>query len=96
MHKKRSVLEVMRQLPAAELIDINEPEVPFSQFCLNEPLNIHQLVSERSDQDRWFGQFMAVKQKFSEDLDMYIEGFDHDHYGNSFYVITLCVVRYTG
>jgi len=72
----RATLEQnMLSHPAAVTLDVKGLETAFSHFYLGEALNNHEFVTQQDNFDKWFDQFMANKQKFSEDLDMYIEGF---------------------
>lgn len=73
----RAVLEKdMKSHPAAAAFDVEGLEIAFSHFYLGEALNNHEFVSKQDNFEKWFDQFMANKQKFSEDLDMYISGFN--------------------
>lgn len=73
----RAVLETdMGSHPASGAIDVSGFEKAFSHFYLDKTLNNHEFVAKQDNFDQWFDQFMSNKLKFSEDLDMYIEGFN--------------------
>lgn len=69
--------EGMKSHPAAASLDINELEIPASNFYLNEILKNHAFVEDESNIDAWFDLFMESKQIYSEDLNQYINGFQH-------------------
>lgn len=72
----RATLEhEMASHPASSLLDVAALENSFSHFMLGELLDNQEFTTAEKDLDKWFDQFMGSKQKFSEDLDMYINGF---------------------
>jgi hypothetical protein len=73
----------MASHPAASALDVTSLENSFSHFLLGELLNNQEFAAEEKDLDKWFDQFMGTKQKFSEDLDMYINGFKSPESGKT-------------
>lgn len=67
----------MASHPAASVLDVNAIENPFSHFMLGEILSNLEFTTEEKNLDKWFDTFMGSKQKFSENLDMYIDGFSN-------------------
>lgn len=78
----------MASHPAASALDVTSLENSFSHFLLGELLDSQEFAATEKDMDKWFDQFMGSKQKFSENLDMYINGFTNPEPGKTKKYIT--------
>lgn len=63
---------LMQSHPQSKFYNTDELETAVSHFYLNELLKQHSFIADTNNFDQWFDLFMDSKQKFSEDLDMYI------------------------
>lgn len=65
----------MKSHPVASFLNTHDFEVPITHFYLSEMLKNHEFTEKTLDFESWFDLFMDSKQKFSENLNYYIESF---------------------